>query len=60
MELMNIKVTPEISFSQIWKHIFLRFIVAFIKAIDKQGLTPCDEPAAKLHWICWEKNEDKR
>lgn len=46
---MNIKVTPEISFSQIWKHIFLNFNVAFIKAIDKQGLTPCDEPTAKLH-----------
>ena len=40
MELMNIKVTPEISFSQIWKHIFLNFNVAFIKAIDKQELTP--------------------
>ena len=49
---MNIKVTPEICFFQIWKTIFVFSDVAFIKAIDKQKLTPasvkqnCIESAA--------------
>ena len=58
---MNIKVTPEICFFQIWKTIFVFSDVAFIKAIDKQKLTPASgDWWAKLHWICCGKNEGKR